>query len=147
MKSKLAEVYTKMFGFYSDIMEWYLASRLKRFFGSFNEDIKKKFESAAKKIDLLIGEMYNEAKIGGFAMGRTMINQLNRTGQFLEQGLGALQLGLEDIKVELSKNREEQSSGSWPPPGIQDQTFQALLLNFNELVVDQRDTKFTFRKF
>jgi hypothetical protein len=65
----------------------------------------------------------------------------------LEQGLGALQLGLEDIKVELSKNREEQSSGSWPPPGIQDQTFQALLLNFNELVVDQRDTKFTFRKF
>ena len=68
MRHRLADVYAHVFRFYRDAMEWYLGSKTSKFFGSFNENIKTRFEEAASLIRDRIDDMYRESSVGGLAM-------------------------------------------------------------------------------
>ena len=68
MRERLADVYAQFFRFYRDAMEWYLSSKVSKFFGSFNDSVKKKFDDAASAIDSSITEIHREGGIGTSAM-------------------------------------------------------------------------------
>ncbi|KAH6974934.1 hypothetical protein BKA56DRAFT_589797 [Ilyonectria sp. MPI-CAGE-AT-0026] len=68
MKAKLADIYARMFQFYQDAIEWYLASRVSRAFQSFNENLNKKFPDALKEIDDYIHDLVVEAQVSSTAM-------------------------------------------------------------------------------
>ena len=57
-----------MFRFYQNAIKWYLHSKVSRVFSSFNENLKRAFESATKDIEDCINELYREASISTTAM-------------------------------------------------------------------------------
>ncbi|KAF2111086.1 hypothetical protein BDV96DRAFT_500031 [Lophiotrema nucula] len=73
MRELLAELYGYVFHFYRDAMEWYLSSKTSKFFGSFNEKLKEKFEKASKEIQNCMDEMYREGNIATLAL-LSMVN-------------------------------------------------------------------------
>ena len=68
MRERLADVYSQVFRFYRDAMEWYLSSKVSKFFGSFNDGVQKKFDDAASAIGTSINEIHREGGIGTSAM-------------------------------------------------------------------------------
>ncbi|KAF2967369.1 hypothetical protein GQX73_g6225 [Xylaria multiplex] len=68
LRRKLANIYARMFEFYKDAIKWYLQSKLSRVFSSFNENMKKGREDAAKDLEDCINELYREASVGSTAM-------------------------------------------------------------------------------
>ena len=68
MRERLADVYAQVFRFNHDTIEWYLSSKLSKFFGSFNDGVQKRFDEVAGAIDTSITEMHREGGIGTSAM-------------------------------------------------------------------------------
>lgn len=102
MKRKLSEVYTHVFDFLRNVIEWYLGSRTSRVFRSFNEQTNKKFKEVAEVIKSKIGDMYSEGQVGGLAMisvlganVEMLRNEVFRQRQ--QPPLRPEDLGLEDI--------------------------------------------------
>jgi hypothetical protein len=124
IKQQLAEVYTKLFYFLRDTMEWYLKSKVARFFGSFNENVKKRFEETARSIDLKIEQMYKEAGIGGLAIQQDILSEVLLTGQVVEQ---------------IYQRQTETRIFDQP-------TLQALISESEEAVIAQQDAQITFSK-
>ncbi|KAF2729990.1 hypothetical protein EJ04DRAFT_546010 [Polyplosphaeria fusca] len=75
MRELLAELYGHVFHFYRDAMEWFLSSKTSKFFGSFNEKLKERFETASRDIQNCMDEMYREGDIAALAM----ISMVNTT--------------------------------------------------------------------
>lgn len=73
MRELLAELYGHVFHFYRDAMEWYLSSKTSKFFSSFNEKLKEKFDKASKEIQDCMDEMYREGNIATLAL-LSMVN-------------------------------------------------------------------------
>jgi len=68
MREHLSKVYAQVFRFYRDAIEWYVSSKTSKFFGSFNERIKGRFEEAQKGINKTIKRMFYGCTLGTAAM-------------------------------------------------------------------------------
>ncbi|KAL2694964.1 hypothetical protein Neosp_001553 [[Neocosmospora] mangrovei] len=113
MRAKLADIYARMFQFYQDAIEWYLASRVSRAFQSFNENLSKKFPDALKEIDDYIHDLVVEAQVSSTAMQavntrdtaliKTELARLRRS--YLTQDPGAGHRMREVFAATLKENR------------------------------------------
>lgn len=77
LRRKLAHIYSHMFEFYKDAIGWYLRSRVSRAFGSFNENLKQRFDDAVGHIDDRITELYREASVSKTAMTAIILGELS----------------------------------------------------------------------
>ena len=68
MREQLFKVYALTFRFYRDAIKWYISSTRSKFFGSFNDHIKKGFEETSKTINKTIKRMFYGCSIGTAAM-------------------------------------------------------------------------------
>ena len=68
MREHLSKVYAQVFRFYRDAIEWYVSSKASKFFSSFNERIKERFEEVQKGINKTIKRMFYGCTLGTAAM-------------------------------------------------------------------------------
>lgn len=102
MKRRLADVYTKLFNFFHDIMWWYMKPKTSRFFDSFNENVNKKLEETAQTIQGSIDNMYSEAAIGGLAMQRATLQGISEMNQIHDRRLETIEATLGEVKSQLA---------------------------------------------
>jgi len=102
MKRRLADVYTKLFNFFRDMMIWYMKSKASRFFDSFNDNVNKKLEETAQSIQGSIDDMYSEAAIGGLAMQRAALLGMSEMRQHHDRKLDSIEASLEEVKAQLA---------------------------------------------
>jgi hypothetical protein len=147
MKRRLVEVYSQLFFFLRDIMEWYLKSRTSRFFQSFNENVNKKFKEVAKLIQDNIDEMYRESGIGGLAMQREALSAISGVEDnvfAISNKVSSIGADIQDFKDELFRQRQQ------PPPtiGFDVGNFmrETLLSNFEEVTFKSQGIEFTISK-
>jgi hypothetical protein len=137
MRTRLADVYTEVFLFFRDIIEWHLKSRTSRFFGGFNEKVGKKLEETAKAIEKCIREMYREAEIGGLAMQRAILegmpkldDHIDQKLDFQETGIGNVHAEIEDIQRELLRQRQQPVNATFD---VGNTMVQALITELNKI--------------
>ncbi|KAF2656516.1 hypothetical protein K491DRAFT_777898 [Lophiostoma macrostomum CBS 122681] len=68
MREQLSRVYAQVFRFFRDAIAWYISSKRSKFFGSFNENIRKRFDEAQKVINKAMKKMFQICSIGNAAM-------------------------------------------------------------------------------
>jgi hypothetical protein len=85
IRELFSELYAQVFSFYRDAIEWYMKSKASRFFASFNEKIKGRYEMAADKIEATVTEMYREKDIAHFALSRIQRTEQERRDEVLRQ--------------------------------------------------------------
>ncbi|EFQ94164.1 hypothetical protein PTT_08250 [Pyrenophora teres f. teres 0-1] len=78
-----SELYAQVFLFYRDAIEWYMKSKTSRFFSSFNEKLKGRYESAADKINATVNEMYGLQSTAQFAYVRINLPEQQLLDQIL----------------------------------------------------------------
>ena len=83
IRELFSELYAQVFLFYRDAIEWYMKSKASRFFISFNEKMKDRYESAAQKIEATIAEMYREQDTAHFAFNRIHLTEQQRRDETL----------------------------------------------------------------
>ncbi|KAK2741839.1 hypothetical protein FQN55_008126 [Onygenales sp. PD_40] len=77
LREQLANIYACMFEFYHSVIEWYLQPKSSRAKGSFNENLKAKFDKAMHSIEDHISELYREAHIGNTAMVAMLLGKVD----------------------------------------------------------------------
>ncbi|KAK2802559.1 hypothetical protein FQN51_004351 [Onygenales sp. PD_10] len=77
LREQLANIYACMFEFYHSVIEWYLQPKSSRAKGSFNENLKAKFDKAMHDIEDHISELYREAHIGNTAMVAMLLGKVD----------------------------------------------------------------------
>jgi len=102
MKRRLADVYTKLFNFFRDIMSWYMKPKTSRFFDSFNENVNKKLEETAQTIQGSIDNMERLAAIGGLAMQRATLQGISEMNQNHGRRLETIEATLGEVKSQLA---------------------------------------------
>lgn len=114
MERRLASIYASVFDYFRAVMEWYLSSKASRAFSSFNENVKKRFEEAVSDIEAQIKEMYNEASVGGLAIGVDSLHVVRENNRSL-----ALLRGEVSFLTELARQKQSYSASdeSPSPPG------------------------------
>lgn len=124
MREQLSKVYALMFRFYRDAIEWYLSSTRSKFFGSFNERIRKGFDDTAKAIKETINYMFSRSLPLG-------------TGAMLK----VMQRDVAFSKAEILRQRQNQwaQSGSHTDPGDFMQAFLRAMYQFQ--AVDGPESK------
>ncbi|EDU45003.1 hypothetical protein PtrSN002B_011279 [Pyrenophora tritici-repentis] len=78
-----SELYAQVFLFYRDAIEWYMKSKTSRFFSSFNENLKGRYQSAAEKINAIIYEMHGLQNTAQFAYLRINLPEQQRLDEIL----------------------------------------------------------------
>lgn len=101
MKRRLAEIYSQLFRFYRDALEWYMQSSTSKFFGSFNANVKSRFQDAVKTIENLIDQMVREGDIATLALLRD------------------LRADVTDIKSEIYRQRQSYPLDADAHPGME----------------------------
>ncbi|KAL9090014.1 MAG: hypothetical protein Q9165_005544 [Trypethelium subeluteriae] len=89
LREQLSEMYSCLFTFYRNVIEWYMKHQVSRFFGSFNEHTKENFSKAAAEIENCIRKMYRQAQIANLAMNSVALKDTS------------------EIKTEVSRYRQE----------------------------------------
>jgi hypothetical protein len=105
MKRRLADVYTKLFNFFREVISWYLKSKTSRFFASFNDSVNKKLKETVQAIQTCISDMYNEANIAGLAMQRATLSGMSQWSQNQDLRFAAIETSLKEVKYELNQQR------------------------------------------
>jgi hypothetical protein len=57
LRKLFSKLYAQVFLFYCDVIEWFMQSKFKRFIGSFNENLRKKYSDASRRIDRIIKQI------------------------------------------------------------------------------------------
>jgi DNA-binding ferritin-like protein (Dps family) len=150
MRRRLVDVYSQVFFFLRDIMEWYLKSRTSRFFQSFNDNVNKKFEEVVKSIEANINEMYKESQIGGLAMQREALSTIAGVEYnvfAMHNKVTSIGADIQDFKDELIRQRQQ----AYREPaefGFDVGNFmrETLLSNFEEVTFKREGIEFIIRK-
>lgn len=102
MREQLSKVYSLVFRFFRDVIDWYLRSSRSKFFGSFNDSIKTRFEDAVRAIKDTISHMFNRSLPIAMAARVEMIHR-----------------DVDFSKAELLRQRQNQwaQNGSSSDPG------------------------------
>jgi hypothetical protein len=149
MRSRLVEVYSQMFFFLRDVMQWYLRSRTSRFFQSFNDAVNQKFEDVVKLIESNIEEMYKESGLGGLAMQREALSIMSGMDSSLltmHNEMSVISTDIQDVKDELFRQRQ-QSFKYGSEFDIGSFMRQALLSSFDEVTCKIEGFEFNLSKF
>jgi hypothetical protein len=85
IRELFSELYAQVFLFYRDAIEWYMKSKASRFFASFNEKMKDRYEKAADNIETTVTEMYREKDIAHFALSRIQRTEQERRDEVFRQ--------------------------------------------------------------
>jgi hypothetical protein len=85
IRELFSELYAQVFLFYRDAIEWYMKSKASRFFASFNEKMKDRYEKAAGNIEATVAEMYRENDIAHFALSRIQRTEQERRDEVFRQ--------------------------------------------------------------
>lgn len=102
MRELLSDVYAQVFLFYRDTIEWYMKSKTSRFFSSFNEKLKERYDNAAARIDISIQRMYRQGNIANWAM-LAVANSTPR--QLHDDAIRRRQQGADDVTLAIAGRR------------------------------------------
>lgn len=85
-----SDLYAQVFLFYRDAIQWYTKSKVAKAFDSFNANLVKPYERAAKKIEGLLIEIYREAGVAKSAQMAVFVEDLedrlrDQRGQYIDQ--------------------------------------------------------------
>ncbi|KAF2234968.1 hypothetical protein EV356DRAFT_566660 [Viridothelium virens] len=74
MRVMLAGIYAKVFEFFHGTIEWFIKSKISRFFDAFNSEISEKYLKAASDLNQRIQKMQNAGIIRSSAMQRSTLD-------------------------------------------------------------------------
>ncbi|KAL9062333.1 MAG: hypothetical protein Q9157_009017 [Trypethelium eluteriae] len=74
MRVMLAGIYAKVFEFFHGTIEWFIKSKISRFFDAFNSEISEKYLKAASDLNQRIQKMQNAGIIRSAAMQRSTLD-------------------------------------------------------------------------
>ena len=85
MRELFSQLYAQVFLFYRDAIEWYKGSRTSRFFGSFNESIKRGYEKAIGGIEDTLRDIYREEFTAQFRFLREKFTEQEQRDELFRQ--------------------------------------------------------------
>ena len=85
-----SDLYAQVFLFYRDAIQWYAKSKVAKALDSFNENLVKRYERAAAKIEDMVVEIYREADVAKSAQMAVFVEDIedrlrNQRAQYTDQ--------------------------------------------------------------
>ena len=122
MERRFSMIYSKVFAYYREIMSWYLASKVERFFKSFNDKVNSRFDDMSQAIKTDIELLKNEADAAHMAMTRSSLMAHKYTMEGLQTVDDKIDILGETLRQQRRESYQEYRSGL--------ETGQAMLQTF-----------------
>ncbi|KAL9080407.1 MAG: hypothetical protein Q9157_000792 [Trypethelium eluteriae] len=142
MERRLSSIYSKVFAYYREIMSWYLAPKVERFFKSFNDKVNDQFGKMSQAIKTDIELLKNEADAAHMAMTRSSL----MAHKYTMEGLQVVDDKIDRIGETLRQQRRDSYRDFQKGYETGQAMFQTFLATFEKVTLTGPNGEVTLSK-